>query len=285
MKLGRINTIQCMNSEGSMHSKNLDEVVGGIDIGSSTTKVVLLDLDKNIRACSIVPTGALVKDAITICTNQCLSKVGLKEKNVKYWVSSGYGRELITFPDSHQVTEITCHAKGVNMIYPEARTVIDVGGQDSKVISINQSGNVNSFIMNDKCAAGTGKFLEVMANVLNIKLSEMSNLVNDSRKNLNISSICTVFAESEIIGLLSKGNTKSDIIVGVYKSIVRRLSGFIHQVGLIEPVVMSGGGARNLGLVKALEKHLKVSIAVPENPQIVGALGAAYFALHSYNKI
>jgi len=284
MKLGdNINIIQC--TENSDHIvKKVDKVVGGIDIGSSTTKVVLLSLDRAIVACSIIPTSALVQNAIDSCVNECLSKAGLTKNNVKYWVSSGYGRELVDFSNFHQVTEITCHAKGINIIYPEARTLIDVGGQDSKVISVNSLGIVNSFIMNDKCAAGTGKFLEVMAHILDVELSEMSNLAKQSKKNLDISSVCTVFVESEIVGLLAKGNTKSDIIVGVYKAIARRLSGMINQVGIIEPVAMSGGGARNIGLIKALENHLKVSIVVPENPQIIGALGAAHFALRAFNK-
>lgn len=255
-----------------------DGVVGGIDIGSTTTKVLLLGLDQKVAAVSVVSTGANVKRAISNALDQALTQRGLAMEDVKSWVSTGYGRDLVPFAQS-QVTEISCHAKGVNVLYPQAKTIIDIGGQDSKVISVNESGNVKNFVMNDKCAAGTGKFLEVIARAMEIEIDEMPDYAQRSEVFLEVSSVCTVFAESEVISLFSQGYDKADIIAAIYRSIARRVRGLANQIGVVPPVVMTGGGAKNKGLVNAFQEALGLPITVPDDPQIIGALGAAHLAL------
>lgn len=255
-----------------------DFIVGGIDIGSTTTKVVILGSDQKVRAVSVVRTGAMVSKAISDSVNDCLTKADLTSDAIRYWVSTGYGRDLVSFAQS-QVTEISCHAKGANALYPDTKTIIDIGGQDSKVISVNESGNIVSFVMNDKCAAGTGKFLEVISRAMEIELDEMPDYAQHSQVHLEVSSICTVFAESEVISLFSQGYAKEDIVAGIYRSIARRVRGLANQVGVVPPVIMTGGGAKNKGLVKAFEVAMNTSITVPEDPQIIGALGAAIIAL------
>jgi predicted CoA-substrate-specific enzyme activase len=264
---------------GRKHFKN--KVVAGIDVGSTTTKVVLLDSAKNMLAYSVVPTSAMVRNVIIGSITECLERSNLMRDDMVYCVATGYGRELVPFAQE-QVTELSCHAKGANSIYPEARTVIDIGGQDSKVISVTGQGSVAGFAMNDKCAAGTGKFLEVITRALEIRLDEMPSLAQQSKIKVDVSSVCTVFAESEVISLFSQGYEKADIAAAIYRSIGRRIKGLVNQIGVVPQVVMSGGGAKNIGLVRVLEELLKVKFMVPDNPQIIGARGAAHIAWKKY---
>lgn len=251
--------------------------VGGIDIGSTTTKAVILDQEKNIRASKIISTGAAVSSAISECVQQCLSQAGISGGDVKTWISTGYGRNLVDFAE-RSVTELSCHAKGAHFIVPSVQTVIDVGGQDCKAISVLPNGKVKKFVMNDKCAAGTGKFMEVIARAMEIKLDEMTDYAARSSQHLEVSSVCTVFAESEVISLFSQGHRKEDIVAAIYRSIARRIRGLVNQIGIADDVVMTGGGAKNKGLVRALEEALNIRITVSGDPQLMGAMGAANIA-------
>ena len=179
---------------------------------------------------------------------------------------------------SSQITEITCHAEGMHFLFPEVRTLIDIGGQDSKVIALGDQGQVNDFNMNDKCAAGSSRFLEVMARALGVTLEAMGELSLKAKRVAQVSSMCTVFAESEVISLVSERWEKEDIIAGIHQSIARRMVSMVERVGLRERVAMSGGVARNIGVVTALEDILNTSLIVPEQPELVGALGAALIA-------
>jgi len=206
-----------------------------------------------------------------------LKKSGDNFKNLSSIVATGYGRINVPFADK-SITEITCHALGANWLNPGTRTVIDIGGQDSKVISIDENGRVVDFIMNDKCAAGTGRFLEVMAQALGVKTEELGNESLKSKKKITISSMCTVFAESEVISLVAEGCAKEDIIRGLHKAISNRICSMACRLRLENIITLTGGVAKNTGMVQALKKRLKAKVYVPEEPQIVGALGAAIAA-------
>ena len=257
----------------------------GLDIGSTTTEAVIIDGDKNILASSQTDTGYELDRAADKAIAVCCETVGCKKEDFAFCVSTGYGRELVSFADE-QFTEIACHAKGANLLFPEARGVIDIGGQDSKAISINEVGGIVDFAMNDKCAAGTGRFLEVMARIMGLEIGEMGRLSLKSTQDVKISSICTVFAESEVISLLSKKLYEPyDIMMGIHSSVVRRVNMLVQKARLGEPIVMTGGVARNVGVIAAFEKVLHTKLLIPENPQSIGAVGAAVMALEKYNKI
>jgi len=253
-------------------------LVAGIDIGSLTADTVILNDEKKILAYSIVATGANSKRACENSFKQALSSVKLQTDSIAYIVCTGYGREIAPFAND-QVTEITCHARGAHFIHPKTRVVIDIGGQDSKTIRINEQGKVMKFAMNDKCAAGCGRFLEVMARALEIKLEDMGKLSLTSQQFVPISNMCTVFAESEVISLIAQGYPVEDIVNGLHLSICDRIIGLLDRVGIEEDITMSGGVAKNIGVVKAIEKKVGMKLHIAEEPQIVGALGAALIAL------
>ncbi|AIY89838.1 acyl-CoA dehydratase activase [Geoglobus acetivorans] len=257
----------------------------GIDIGSLAIKVCVVDGDGNIAAYHIAKTEAKLSESGKRAYLDCLRKAGLDEGDVLFRVATGYGRNLASqhFADE-KVTEITCHATGAKKIFDSVRTVIDIGGQDSKVIGLSGEGKVVRFTMNDKCAAGTGKFLEVMAERLGVSLNEMSEMHFRSRKKITITSVCTVFAESEVISLLAQGEEAEDIVAGLHESIAKRIYGLVKQVGIVEDVVMTGGVAKNRGVVSAIEQELGVRVLVPEEPQVVGAYGAALIARDKFKK-
>ncbi len=252
-------------------------VVAGIDIGSLTTKTVIIDKDKRILGQSLILTGASSEKAVQVSMDEALKAASLAASDLDYIVSTGYGRGNVPLANS-QVTEITCHAYGMHFLFPEVRTVIDIGGQDSKVIALGDKGQVIDFTMNDKCAAGSGRFLEVMSRALEVTLEEMGELSLKAKKVAEVSSMCTVFAESEVISLISARWDKNDIIAGIHQSIARRMVSMVGRVGLRERAAMSGGVARNIGVVMALENTLKISLIIPDEPQLVGALGAALIA-------
>ena len=255
-------------------------VVVGVDIGSLATKTVVLGPEKEILAYDILRSGHNYQEASHESINSALGSAGIKREDVAYILSTGYGRgvaTLSTLADA-EVTEITCHAKGARRLFPDVRTIIDIGGQDSKVIGIDDKGDVTNFVMNDKCAAGTGRFLEVMASALSVDIGGMGDLIISSSGKVDVSSMCTVFAESEVISLFAKGHKKADIAAGIADSIARRITGLIGQVGLREKVTMSGGVAKNRGVVHAIEERIETRLVVSEEPQIVGALGAAIIA-------
>jgi predicted CoA-substrate-specific enzyme activase len=250
----------------------------GVDSGSLTAKAVIMNGNKEIIAHSVRQFTFVSEKAVKVVVEDVLTIAGLKLEDISYIVTTGYGRRRITFGNK-AITEITCHAKGANYVYPQARTIIDIGGQDSKVISIDHNGNVLNFAMNDTCAAGTGQFLEVMAKALGVELKDIGDYALQAKKDIKISSMCTVFAESEVISLVAEGNSEIEILGAIHTAIARRTVGLAGRVGVIQPLIMTGGVAKNKGMVRSIEKELKMTIHIPEEPQIVGALGAAIFAV------
>ena len=254
-------------------------ITAGIDIGSNTAKAVLMD-NKEIAAQSVIFTGHNAREAANEVLESAMKEAGLSKNDIDKIICTGYGRDYM--PEADQTrTEITCHALGAHYTFSNAGSVIDIGGQDSKYILLGAEGKVLNFIMNDKCAAGTGRFMEVMARALNMDLEGFANISLESKTPSRISSLCSVFAESEVISLISAGAEREDIAAGLHDSIASRIGAMVHRVGLKEPVVMTGGCAKNRGLVKALEKFLGVTLMIDERTaQINGAIGAALKGLN-----
>jgi len=250
----------------------MTEYFAGIDIGSTMTKAVILN--EGIVASVIGPTGAEQRRLANKVMEEALHLAGLSFNAITYIVSTGYGRINVPFAD-RQITEITCHARGINYLFPEARTVIDIGGQDSKAISIDNHGRPQHFIMNDKCAAGSGRFIEVIADTLGIPLDEVGDISLKSTHPATISNFCTIWAQQEVASSLAQGIPVPDLLAGVHRSLADRISRMAHQLRLEKPVVLTGGGSKNKGLIAALKEFLDEDLLVPENPLITGALGAA----------
>ncbi len=250
----------------------------GIDSGSTTTNMVVLDENKNVLASTIVRTGAKAQNGAQNALNEVCKKLGVKKEDFRSIVATGYGRNNIPFATQTK-TEITCHAHGAFFLNPQIRTIIDIGGQDSKVICLDETGNVTGFTMNDKCAAGTGRFLEMMARTLEMDLGEMSLRGLDWKKDLTISSMCTVFAESEVISLIADNNSENDIIHGLNKSIATKTVSMVKRTKGTPNYMMTGGVARNKGVVKELEQRLGEPLFITDEPDLCGAMGAALFAL------
>jgi predicted CoA-substrate-specific enzyme activase len=247
----------------------------GIDIGASTAKMVLID--DIIVGKAVIPSGFDSVETAENVFEKGLQKAGAQKKDVVYTVATGYGRVMVPMADK-TVTEITCHARGAFYLDGAVRTVIDIGGQDSKGISLDGRGKVKDFVMNDRCAAGTGRFLEVMARALEVGLEELGGLSAKSQEKVPISSTCTVFAESEVISYKNQGKKKEDIIAGIHEAIASRISAMVNQISVEEKIMVTGGVAFNQGVVRALEAKMGEDIAIAEDPQIVGALGAALLA-------
>ena len=254
--------------------------VMGVDSGSTSTDVVIMNADKHIVATAIVPTGARAADAAARAMGEALSKAGLAAGDVALRVSTGYGRDNIEGMDS-SVTEITCHARGAHYLAPDARSVIDIGGQDSKVIHLNANGSVAGFVMNDKCAAGTGRFMEAMARVLEMDLDEFCRRGLEWHHEMRITSMCTVFAESEVVSLVAANTPTPDVIHGLDVSVARKTATLASRVGAEPPYLMTGGVAQNEGVVRALSDVLKAPVATHEDSQLCGAIGAALIGLDS----
>ena len=258
----------------------------GVDIGSLETKVVLLD-DKNIMGYRVGRSTFDFKRVGNNLFNELLEQCNLKKSDV-YVMSTGYGRNTVSFADD-RITEITAHASGVQFFFPEAQSVIDIGGQDSKAIVISKkTGSVIDFQMNDKCAAGTGRFIEVMAGALEVPIQQIGDLALKSNNPASISSTCTVFAESEVISLFAKGTKKEDIAAGIHKSIAKRVAGMAKRIGVAPLLVFCGGVAKNIGVKKFLEQELGFEIVIPvlngeSKAQLTGAIGAALIAQNQNN--
>lgn len=253
----------------------------GIDIGSSACKAVILkDGDE------IVGTFKVAVGTGTTGPNRAfegvLESAGLSADEIDYVLATGYGRNTFERADA-QMSELSCHAKGANHLFPDVRTVIDIGGQDVKVIQIDHGAMVN-FQMNDKCAAGTGRFLDVMARILEVDVSDLASLAAKSTKKIAISSTCTVFAESEVISQLANGEKKEDVVNGIHYAITARVVGLSRRVGIRDRVVMTGGVAQNAGVVKALQDQLEHEVSTSPLSQYVGALGAALYAYSKANR-
>jgi predicted CoA-substrate-specific enzyme activase len=248
----------------------------GIDIGSITAKAAVMD-NGELLGTRIIFTGYNAEAAGRKVYEALLADLGLTPDAVEKIVSTGYGRNAVTFADK-TVTEILAHAAGAYFSNPGTRTVIDIGGQDSKVIALDHHGKVLNFVMNDKCAAGTGRFLEVMARALEVDLDAFGAISLQSHRPSKISSLCTVFAESEVISLVARGEERADIIAGIHDTIATRVSSMLARLGLQEPVVITGGVAKNIGVVHALEKKLGIRIPASPQAQQNGAIGAAILA-------
>lgn len=225
---------------------------------------------------AVINTGAGTQGPDKAVT-AALREAGIGREQIKAAVVTGYGR--ITYDQADkQITEISCHAKGVAHLMPDARTVIDIGGQDAKIIRLDANGKVENFVMNEKCAAGTGRFLEVMARILDCGIDHLAKLSDDATEEIIISNTCTVFAESEVISQMASGAKRENVAKGAHRAVAKRVAGLGSRVGMMTGVVMTGGVALNKGVVDALEKEIGEKIVVAENPQLMGALGAALFA-------
>jgi len=251
-------------------------ITAGIDIGSVTAKGVMME-ENRLLASAIQFTGYNAGLAGETVLSTLLEKTGLEKGQLAAIVATGYGRNSVSFADK-TMSEIICHGTGAHAAVPGARTVIDIGGQDSKVIILGPTGQVVNFVMNDKCAAGTGRFLEVMARALEIDLDGFGPLSLKGTAPAAISSTCTVFAESEVISLVAKNESRENIIAGIHASIATRTCSMANRLGVIPEVAMTGGVSRNIGVVRALEQFLNLPVTVPENAQLTGAIGAALLA-------
>jgi predicted CoA-substrate-specific enzyme activase len=254
----------------------------GIDAGASATKAVIINKEREIVSCSIVPSGINFKVSSEKALRKALETFHLSLKDILYIVSTGYGRAMVNAKATS--SEIICVSRGVHKLFPSVRTVIDVGGQDSKAIRIDEDGRVLKFVMNDKCAAGTGRFLEVMSNILGKPISDLSILHFKSLKPVKISSTCTVFAESEVISHVSKGSEIEDVIAGLHQAIAERVYNMSSRIGFEKDVAFTGGVAKNQGFVDALSKKIGSNPISPEEPQIICALGAALAAIKKHKE-
>lgn len=247
--------------------------MAGVDVGSTSAKAVLFDGE--VKGYAVRPTGWHPRTAGEEVLNVALNEGGFKRQDVNYIVGTGYGRVALKIA-GQTATEITCQARGIHYLTGGASVIIDIGGQDTKVITIDEQGKVIDFMMNDKCAAGTGRFLEVMATALGMDVEELGRMPKNIEP-ANISSMCTVFAETEVIGLLAAGVSREEIVAGLHRAVARRVKGMLRNT-LPSSVIFTGGGAKNEGLRHALTLELGVKVEVPPEPQITAALGAAIIA-------
>jgi predicted CoA-substrate-specific enzyme activase len=258
-------------------------LVGGCDVGSATGKAVVMK-DGEIISYVIIPSTTKPEVTARTVMDEAIEKAGLSSiDDLDYIVGTGYGRLKVPFANEN-VSEITCHARGAHWLSPTVRTVVDIGGQDCKVMSIDEKGKVLEFVMNDRCAAGTGRFFEAMARVLDCGLEGLSRMSLQGKNPATITSQCSVFAESEVVTLVNEGVELVDIVAGLHNSIAGRLNSMVRKVGLVEDLALTGGCAKNDGLAKALEEKLGVSVKkLPQDPQIAGAIGAALIAEEKLN--
>jgi predicted CoA-substrate-specific enzyme activase len=250
----------------------------GVDVGSTQTKAVIINEQKEIVSRALIDTGANVVLAAQNAFNEALEQGKIDEEEVEFVVGTGYGRYRVTFGNT-QVTEISCHGRGAVHMFPGTRTVVDMGGQDTKAIRVSPDGQIDDFCMNDKCAAGTGRFLGAASAALDIPLDDLGPTALRCQKSVRISTTCTVFAESEVLSWLGKGKKIEDILWGVHQSIASRSAGLLRRVGLEDEITFTGGVTKNIAMIKALEEKLEKSLNVSDDSHYMGALGAALFAL------
>lgn len=262
--------------------KTKTQLFAGVDIGSAFTKAVILK-DRKIVAFEIVTSGGNYRKAAEKAISQVLSRASISFEDVAGIVITGVGAASAPFP-SRQMSDISCQAKGVNYLFPQARTVIDIGGQSSKVIKITPEGNVVDFVISEKCAAGSGRFLQIMARILGIKIEDIGPLSLKSVQPVEFSTGCAVFAESETISRIAEGAKREDILAGVHKAIAAKVVTLVNRIGLEPECVLAGGGAEDIGLVKTVSEALGVQVLVPEHPRITAALGAACIAAERKNR-
>lgn len=256
-------------------------IIGGLDIGSVATKAIILGPGSRVMGKSVLPTGWDARGAALKALDEALVVAGLSAADLAGFGVTGYGRDLLT-DAAFRATEVTCQARGVAEACPTAHTILDVGGQDTKAIRLDDAGRVADFALNDRCAAGTGRFLEVMARALGMSLQELgeaaAQAINDA---CAISATCTVFAESEVVGLLAQGEQRERIAAGLCRAVARQVLALTQRVGLEPPVAVVGGVARNTGVIAALRAETGVEILVADEPQFTAALGVALFTLQS----
>lgn len=248
----------------------------GIDIGSTTSKAILLEDGREVKAAALVQAGTGT-DGPELVFARVLEKSGLRREEIDRVMATGYGRRTFSETDD-EMSELSCHARGIAALWPETRTIIDIGGQDAKVIQLNGKGQMMNFAMNDKCAAGTGRFLDVMAGILHLEISDLEKKAAQSETAVKISSTCTVFAESEVISQLANGASVPDVVSGICNSVAARTASLVKRVGVREQVFMSGGVAGNGGVRRALERELGVTVHYSRYSQLMGAYGAALCA-------
>jgi predicted CoA-substrate-specific enzyme activase len=251
---------------------------GGVDVGSTQTKAVILDEARRICGRSLIMTGANVMAAAQEAFQAALDDAVVREADVGFVIGTGYGRYKVTFGND-QVTEISCHARGAAHLFPGTRTVLDMGGQDTKAIKIGPNGDVTDFCMNDKCAAGTGRFLQAASFALEIPLGDLGGIAMGSQRPVKISTTCTVFAESEVLAWAAKGKKVEDILMGVHRSIAARSIALLTRVGVDPTVTFTGGVARNIAMVAVLNEMLGVTLQVGDDSHYMGALGAALYGM------
>jgi len=250
----------------------------GVDVGSTQTKAVIINERGEIASRALTDTGANVIQAAEVAFEEALRNGDIREEEVEYVVGTGYGRYKVTFGNT-QVTEISCHGRGAVHMFPGTRTVVDMGGQDTKAIRVAETGEIVDFCMNDKCAAGTGRFLGAASSALEIALSDLGPTALRGERAVKISTTCTVFAESEVLSWMGKGKKIEDILLGVHKSIATRSAGLLRRVGVEEEVTFTGGVAKNVAMIETLNERLGLKVNVSEESHFMGALGAALFAL------
>ena len=251
-------------------------ITAGVDIGSATSKAVLLNGDE-VVCHSLIATGAESANSARRVMDEALQRSKLSADDVGYIVATGYGRVIVPF--AHEtITELTCHARGANWLFPSARTILDMGGQDCKAIRCDEEGRLENFAMNDKCAAGTGRFLELMARVLGLSLDELGEVSLEATSEVMINSTCAVFAKSEVTSLIQEGKARADVLAGLHSAIAARVYNLLRGVGVEPDLVITGGIGKNVGVVRKIEERVGLKALLPEEPQIVGALGAALIA-------
>lgn len=248
----------------------------GIDLGSTMTKAVIIDQNSTILAEVVRHTGAEHRRLANKVMEEALSSAGLDFEQITYLVATGYGRISVPFAD-RQITELNCHARGIFHYFPNVKLAVDIGGQDAKGLKI-RNGKLLDFVMSDKCAAGTGRFLEIMAQTLDLELDDLGALSLKSQEKTSISSVCTVFARQEVVARLSEGVAPEDILAGVHDAIASRTVRMVSRFGIEPDVIFTGGVAKNKGVVKALEERIGFKVLIPENPMLSGAMGAALMA-------
>ncbi|MFC1859194.1 acyl-CoA dehydratase activase [Thermodesulfobacteriota bacterium] len=249
----------------------------GVDVGSLSAEAVLFK-DDGLAVHSIIRTGPDSAETGLLALDEALKKTDIQKKDIEYTVATGYGRVIVPFADRN-ITEIACHARGAHYFFPTVRTILDMGGQDCKAIRCDENGKVTSFLMNDKCAAGTGRAMEVMADLLQVRLEDVGPFsLKAYGEPVKISSTCVVFAKSEVLSLIRQGEHINDILAGLCDAIADRIKGLIRAVGVEEDFVITGGISKNIGVVRRLEQKLGVKSHICFEPQIVGAVGAAIFA-------
>jgi len=258
--------------------------VAGCDVGSLSAKALIMQGDEIIASAVIFSKPDPAESAVEVM-GRALAQAGIKQADIGYCVGTGYGRERIPFANSVE-SEITCHGRGAQFLMPQVRLVVDIGGQDAKAIRLDANGNVMRFAYNDRCASGTGRFLEIMAGALDIEIQDMGTLSAQAKNPVAISNQCVVFAETEIISLINAGKDKADIVSGLHRSLANRVAALANGIELEKEVTMTGGVAKNRGMFTALEQALGLKITPMEktDPQVIGALGAALLARRAATK-